>query len=99
MATGTCPLGGFVHNRVNHSAKLFVDGKAYTNGIESVWSLVKRVFYVTFHKLMMKHLQQYVDEFDFRWNEGNCKVPTDERIASLVSGCWGASLPYKMLVA
>ena len=90
---------GYVHNRVNHSAKLYVDGKAYTNGIESVWSLVKRGFYGTFHKFTLEHLQRYVDEFDFRWNEGNCKVPTDERIDSLVCGCWGKSLNYKTLVA
>lgn len=90
---------GYVHNRVNHSAKLYVDGKAYTNGIESVWSLVKRGFYGTFHKFTLEHLQRYVDEFDFRWNEGNCKVPTDERISSLIGGCWGKSLDYKTLVA
>lgn len=90
---------GYVHNRVNHSAKLYVDGKAYTNGIESVWSLVKRGFYGTFHKFTLEHLQRYVDEFDFRWNEGNCKVPTDERIDSLVCGCWGKTLNYRMLVA
>lgn len=90
---------GYVHNRVNHSAKLYVDGKAYTNGIESVWSLVKRGFYGTFHKFTLEHLQRYVDEFDFRWNEGNCKVPTDERIDSLVCGCWGKTLNYRTLVA
>ncbi|SHM56641.1 Transposase zinc-ribbon domain-containing protein [Fibrobacter sp. UWR3] len=90
---------GYVHNRVNHSAKLYVDGKAYTNGIESVWSLVKRGFYGTFHKFTLEHLQRYVDEFDFRWNKGNCKVPTDERIDSLVCGCWGKTLNYRTLVA
>jgi len=57
--------------RVNHSAKVFVDNMASTNGIESVWALLKRGFYGTFHKFSGKHLQRYVDEFDFRWNEGN----------------------------
>lgn len=90
---------GYVHNRVNHSAKLYVDGKAYTNGIESVWSLLKRGFYGTFHKFTLEHLQRYVDEFDFRWNEGNCRIQTEDRIQSLVEGCWGKRLSYETLVA
>lgn len=96
---GDLNLLGYDHNRVNHSAKLYVDGKAYTNGIESVWSLLKRGFYGTFHKFTLEHLQRYTDEFDFRWNEGNCKVPTDDRIEALIGGCWGKTLTYRILTA
>lgn len=86
---------GYVHNKVNHSAKLFVDGQACTNGIESVWSLLKRGFYGTFHKFSMKHLQHYVDEFDFRWNDGNCKIPTSDRMNSLIGGAWNCGTDYR----
>ena len=90
-------IKGYTHNVVNHSAKQYVDGMAYTNSIESVWSVLKRGFYGTFHKFIIKHLQRYVDEFDFRLNDGNVKIPTDERINSVICGCWGKIMPYKTL--
>ena len=90
-------IKGYTHNVVNHSAKQYVDGMAYTNSIESVWSVLKRGFYGTFHKFSIKHLQRYVDEFDFRLNDGNVKIPTDERINSVICGCWGKIMPYKTL--
>ena len=37
----------YKHMTVNHSAKQFVDGMVYTNGIESVWAVLKRGFYGT----------------------------------------------------
>jgi transposase-like protein len=60
------------HKTVNHSAKQYVDGMAHTNGIESVWSVLKRGFYGTFHKFSVKHLPLYIDEFAFRFNEAKC---------------------------
>ena len=89
---------GYSHQKVNHSARVFVDKMAYTNGIESVWALIKRGYYGTFHKFSKKHLQKYVDEFDFRWNQANCKYPTMERIESLAVGCWGRRLSYVELI-
>lgn len=65
------PLGipAYDHHAVNHSAKQFVDGMAHTNGIESVWAVLKRGFYGTYHQFSRKHLQRYVDEFAYRLNE------------------------------
>ena len=53
----------FNHQVVNHSAKQYVDGMAHTNGIESVWAVLKRGFYGIYHSFSTKHLQRYVDEF------------------------------------
>ncbi|GBU25977.1 transposase [Fibrobacteria bacterium R8-3-H12] len=89
---------GYEHKQVNHKAKIFVDKMASTNGVESMWACLKRGFYGTFHKFSMKHLQRYIDEFDFRWNKGNCKHKTMERVESLVGGCFGKYLSYKALV-
>ena len=38
------PLGrnGYKHDRVNHSAKVYVNGDVHMNTIEGFWSLVKR---------------------------------------------------------
>ena len=84
---------------INHSAKQFVDGMAHTNGIESVWALLKRGFYGVYHNFSEKHLQRYVNEFTYRLNEGNCKIHTVDRINSLLSKAIGRRLTYKMLIA
>lgn len=51
---------------VNHSRGKYVDGDTHTNGIESVWALLRRGMYGTYHHVDKKHLQRYVDEFAFR---------------------------------
>jgi transposase-like protein len=58
----------FAHEVVNHSADEFVRGDAYTNTIESVFSLLKRGITGTFHHVSQQHLHRYLVEFDFRYN-------------------------------
>ncbi|MCL2101505.1 MAG: IS1595 family transposase, partial [Fibromonadales bacterium] len=73
---------GYKHEAVNHregkyvrryehkhgSAKEIVDRLATTNGIESVWALLKRGFYGTYHKFSKEYLQGYINESVFRLN-------------------------------
>jgi Transposase and inactivated derivatives len=87
------------HWVVNHSAKQFVDGMAHTNGIESVWAVLKRGFYGVYHQFSKKHLQRYVDEVTYRLNEGNCKVHTIDRIDALLAKTVGVRLTYHNLIA
>ena len=87
------------HAAVNHSAKEYVNGMAHTNGIESVWAVLKRGFYGVYHSFSEKHLQRYVDEFSFRLNEGNVKNHTMSRIDSLLDKSVGVRITYKDLVA
>lgn len=100
---GLPPLGLFAdipiydHHAVNHSAKEFVNGMAHTNGIESVWALLKRGFYGTYHQFSRKHTQRYVDEVAFRLNEGNCKVQTMDRLDALFAKTVGVRLTYRDL--
>jgi LSD1 subclass zinc finger protein len=56
------------HEVVNHSAKEYVRGDIHTNGIENVWSLLKRSVTGTYHKLSVKHLDAYLDELEWRFN-------------------------------
>jgi len=56
------------HHVVNHSAKEYVRGNIHTNGIENVWSLLKRSVTGTYHKLSVKHLDAYLDELEWRFN-------------------------------
>ncbi len=86
------------HKVVNHSAKEYVNGKAHTNGIESVWALLKRGYNGTYHNWSMKHCQQYVNEFVFRLNDGNCERDMQDRLDSLFSRMPGKQITYKELV-
>ncbi|MGB8031413.1 MAG: IS1595 family transposase [Terracidiphilus sp.] len=83
------------HMTVNHTAKVYVDGDATTNGIESAFSLFKRGVLGSFHKISIKHLHRYLSEFEFRFNER--KSP--QRFETMVSRTATTSpLPYRTLV-
>ena len=56
------------HQTVNHSAEEWVVGDVHTNGIEGVWSLFKRSIVGTFHKMSVKHLDRYLEEMEWRFN-------------------------------
>lgn len=87
------------HRPVNHSAKQYVDGMAHTNGIESVWAILKRGFYGTYHSFSVKHLQRYVNEFTCRLNEGSVKVHVMDRIDALLKKTAGVRVTYANLIA
>jgi len=87
----------FKHKTVCHSAKQFVDGMANTNSIESVWAVLKRGFYGTYHSFTEKHVSLYVDEFVFRLNEGSCEFDTMDRLEALAAGMRGRRLTWGML--
>ena len=87
------------HVKVNHSVKKFVDGMASTNGIESVWAVLKRMFYGTYHQFPKQHLQRYVDECTFRLNQGNCKIHVLDRMDSIINGGFQHRVSYRELVA
>ena len=93
------PVKGYKKLLVNHSVGEFVNGMASTNGIESVWALLKRGYYGTFHHFSKKHVDRYVKEFTFRLNEGSCKIATINRIKALGVNAFGKRLTYKELVA
>jgi len=94
---GYLGLQGFSHKTVNHSAKEYVNGMAHTNGIESVWAVLKRGYNGTFHNISTKHLSRYIDEFVFRLNEGNCQIDTKDRMVSLFKGIGNNRISYKEL--
>jgi transposase-like protein len=56
------------HETVNHSAKEYVRGDVHTNSIENVWSLFKRSIMGSYHQLSVKHLDAYLDELEWRFN-------------------------------
>jgi transposase-like protein len=87
------------HESVNHKANEYVRGMIHTNGIESVWAVLKRGLTGVYHHASVKHLGRYVDEFAFRLNEGNVTRHTMERLASFVDAVAGKRITYKELTA
>src|SRR5271166_2189871 len=62
----------FVHDVVNHSIR-YVDGQVHTNGIENFWALTKRTLSGTYVAVEPYHLERYLDEQVFRFNNRSTK--------------------------
>ena len=56
------------HESVNHSAEEWVRGDVHTNSVEGVWSLFKRSIVGSFHKMSVKHMDRYLEELEWRFN-------------------------------
>jgi hypothetical protein len=57
----------YVHEVVNH-AETYVKGRVHTNGLENFWSLLKRGLKGTYVAVEPFHLESYIDEQVFRYN-------------------------------
>jgi transposase-like protein len=56
------------HQTVNHGKGEYVRGKAHVNTAEGYFSLLKRGINGIYHHVSKTHLNQYLGEFDFRYN-------------------------------
>ena len=81
------------HTSVNHGVGEYVKSQAHTNGLESFWSLMKRGYYGTYHRMSPAHLQRYVNEFAGRHNERGCDTEIQMRMC--VQFMEGKRLRYK----
>lgn len=66
---------GYIHHRINHSARVYVMGDVHTNTIEGFWSLLKRGLGGVYHSVSAKYLQTYCDEYSFRYNRRSEGLP------------------------
>jgi transposase-like protein len=87
------------HYVVTHSAGEYVRKGAHTNGIESVWSLLKRSINGTWHQVSPKHLDRYVNEVVFRLNSASVKDHTMMRLNNFIAATDGKRLTYERLIA
>ncbi|KKW10074.1 MAG: ISSpo3, transposase [Parcubacteria group bacterium GW2011_GWB1_49_7] len=69
------PKIGYNRSSVNHMQYQWANGNAHTNTIEGFWGQLKRSIRGTYHFVSAKHLQAYVDEFAFRYNQRLSPVP------------------------
>jgi transposase-like protein len=87
------------HEIVNHAVE-YVRGQVHTQGIENFWALLKRGLHGTYISVEPFHLDRYVDEQAFRYN--NRATPdnpmTDsDRFALVLSQVSGKRLTYAEL--
>jgi len=66
---------GYEHKTIAHSQKIYVAGDIHTNNVEGFWSQLKRSINGTYHHVTAKHMQEYVDEYSFRYNHRNDETP------------------------
>lgn len=86
----------FTHSVVGHHKRQFISAEGLsTNGVENMWSVLKKMFYGTYNWVSVRHVQKYIDEFVFRFN--NRKETISIKFAQMLSKISGA-LPYKKLV-
>ena len=89
----------FIHKVVNHSHE-YVNGKVHTNGIENFWSLLKRTLRGTYVAVEPFHLDHYIDEQVFRFNNRatkDNKLTDADRFALLMMQVAGKRLTYAQL--
>ncbi len=86
--------GEFVHQFINHLSQ-YVNGRVHTNGLENLWSLLKRTLGGTYVSVDPVHLRRYLDEQCFRFNMR--KLTDAERFAIVVGQVIGRRLTYSEL--
>src|SRR5271165_5176518 len=91
----------YVHETVNHVEE-YVRGQVHTQGIENFWSLLKRGLRGTYVAVEPFHLDRYLDEQVFRYNNRATKdnpLNDADRFALVCSQIVGKRLTYAELTA
>ena len=71
-------------------------GDIHTNTVENVWSLFKRSVIGSYHKISVKHLDAYLDELEWRFNNRDNPYLFRDTLLKLVRS---ENLTYQGLVA
>lgn len=87
-------LNDYVRGVIDH-AREYVNGHVHTNGIENFWSLLKRGLKGTYVSVEPFHLERYVDEQVFRFNER--KGSDADRFRAALQRVSGKRLTYREL--
>jgi transposase-like protein len=71
---------GYTHRRINHSARIYVDGDVHTQTIEGFFGLFKNGIRGVYHSVSQKWLQGYVNEYVWRYNRRRDDVPMFDQL-------------------
>lgn len=86
----------YFHKWVDH-IRNYVVGDVHTNGLENFWALFKRALHGTYISVATFHLDRYLDEQVFRYNE---RKETDaNRFYNVLCAVVGKRLTWRVLTA
>src|SRR5207247_5170051 len=69
------PHFGYRHDTVNHSRFVWVKGDCHTNSIEGFWSILKGGIRGVYKHIDRKYVQNYINEYAFRYNRRSVQSP------------------------
>ncbi len=81
------------HESVHHAAGEYYRNGVHTNSAENYFSVFKRGMRGVYQHCKEKHLQRYLNEFDFRYNSRDCS--DFERMDKALKGSEGKRLTYR----
>ena len=84
------------HSAIDHATR-YVAGLVHVNGLENFWSLFKRTIRGTYVAVAAFHLERYLDEQAFRFNERGTNDAG--RFAAVMLAVVGKRLTYRTLTA
>ena len=74
----------------------WVRGDVHTNTIEGIWSLFKRSVVGSYHNVSAKHLDSYLDELEWRFNNRDNPYLFRDTLLKLIQS---DNLPYQKLTS
>jgi transposase-like protein len=87
-------LPDYAREFIDHT-ETYVHGAVHTNGLENFWSLLKRCLAGTYVSVEPYHLQAYVDEQAYRFN--NRKLTPAEKFAAVMENANGKRVTWDEL--
>jgi transposase-like protein len=87
------PRHDIIKHKNHNYARREGSRKINTNTVEGFFSLVKRGIVGTFHHVSKRHLQRYLNEFDFRYNSRH--IDDGSRTLLAIKGATGKRLTYR----
>lgn len=83
---GYSPISKFIkHKVINHTFE-YVNNDIHTNNIESFWAILKRGIVGQYHKVSVRYLQRYIDEFAYRFNNRKNENVFEELLIKALGG-------------
>jgi transposase len=63
------------HSRIKHKTRVYVEGIIHTNTIEGFFGLFKNGVRGVYHAISVQYLQDYLNEYAFRYNRRHSRQP------------------------
>lgn len=83
------------HETVNHAANEYARGDVTTNTVEGYFGILKRSLRGVYQHVSPEHLNRYVSEFSFRYNNRvSLDIDDHERTRLILAGIEGKRLTY-----